>query len=97
MNLDGIWVVDHADQRALHELGDVLLEFRDDGSLRYTIRSGEKSQIILLHYEIDGETLVTDQPSAPRVERTAFSFSDDGALVLFYGGQPYRFKRMTMT
>jgi hypothetical protein len=36
---------------------------------------------------------LTDQPSAPNVERTAFSLSDDEVLTLSFGRVPYRFIR----
>lgn len=93
MNLTGTWVVDKMDKQATTELGDVLLEFGDDRSLIYTIRGKDKNQIINLRYQIDGATIITNQPSAPRVERTDFSLSDDGVLTLAFGGTPYRFRR----
>ena len=93
MNLIGAWVVDKTDARALAELGDVLMEFGEGGGLAYTIRTPDREQIMLLLYRIEGSTLVTDQPSAPKVERTAFSLSEDGVLTLEFGGTPYRFKR----
>jgi hypothetical protein len=88
-----MWVVDRADARALAELGDVLLEFHGDGRLTYTIRCDNKNQIILMRYKVEGDTVVTDQPSAPREERTAYSLSPDGILTLEFGGTPYRFRR----
>ena len=92
MNLVGAWIVDETDMRALADLGDVLLEFGEGGGLIYTIRGKDKDQIIKLRYRIEGSTIVTDQPSAPQVERTAFSLSDDGLLTLAFSGTPYRFK-----
>jgi hypothetical protein len=93
MNLVGTWIVKDTDKRTLAELGDVVLEFQENGGLTYTIRGPAKDQIIKLRYKIEGSTLVTDQPSAPRVERTAFSISDDGVLTLAFVGVPYRFAR----
>ena len=93
MNLVGAWVVDETDARALADLGDVLLEFGEDGGLIYTIRGQDKDQIIKLRHRIEGPTIVTDQPSAPQIERTAFSLSEDGVLTLAFRGTPYRFKR----
>jgi hypothetical protein len=91
MSLVGAWVVDRSDARALADLGDVLLEFGDGGGLLYTIRGADKDQIMKLHYRVEGAAILTDQPSAPRVERTAYSLSDDGILTLAFGGSPYRF------
>lgn len=93
MTLIGTWVVDEADRHALAELGHVVLEFDEYGGLTYIIRADGKQQIILMRYEVDGDTIVTDQPSAPRVERTSFSLSDDGKLVLAFGGEPFTFRR----
>jgi hypothetical protein len=93
MSLLGVWVVDRTDAKALAEFGDVLMEFHEDGQLTYTIRSETKTQIILMRYRVEGRTLVTDQPSAPREERTAYTLSPDGILTLEFGGTPSRFRR----
>ncbi|MDF0492390.1 hypothetical protein GPL17_31660 [Bradyrhizobium yuanmingense] len=93
MNLLGTWLVDETDELALARLGNVLLEFDENGGLRYTIREQDKYQIINLRYRVEGSTIVTDQPSAPQVERTQFSFSEEGVLTLAFGGVPYRFVR----
>jgi hypothetical protein len=92
MRLVGTWVVDDTDRHTLADLGNVELEFGEDGALTYTIHAEGKRQIIKLLYRIDGATIVTDQPSAPRMERTAFSLSEDGILILAFGGTPYRLK-----
>ncbi|MBR1131612.1 hypothetical protein [Bradyrhizobium iriomotense] len=93
MSLLGAWLIDDTDKVALARLGDVLLEFDENGGLRYTIREQGKRQIINLRYRVEGSTIVTDQPSAPQVERTEFSFPEDGVLTLAFGGVPYRFVR----
>jgi len=92
MSLIGAWLVDETDTRALTDLGNVLLEFGEGGGLLYTIRGQEKDQIIKLRYRVEGSTIVTDQPSEPRVERTQFSLTGD-MLTLAFGGVPYRFVR----
>lgn len=93
MNLLGAWLVDETDELGLARLGNVLLEFDESGGLRYTIREQDKRQIINLRYRVEGSAIVTDQPSAPQVERTQFSLTDDGVLTLAFGGIPYRFVR----
>lgn len=96
MSLIGAWIVDRSDLRAVAELGDVLLEFGEGGGLLYTTRGPDKDQIMKLRYSVEGATIVTDQPSAPRVERTAYALSDDDrTLTLAFGGVPYRFVRAT--
>ena len=57
MSILGTWVVDSTDTRALAELGDVLLDFHEDGQLTYTIRGKTKKQIILMH-NISGDTII---------------------------------------
>ena len=63
------------------------LEFKEDGQLEYTIYSTDKDQKIFLTYRVENNTLVTDQPSHPREERTPFTFTEDGKLALIYGDQ----------
>jgi len=75
-----------------HFVRRVPLEFGDGGGLLYTIRGQETDQIIMLRYKVEGSTIVTNQPSEPRVERTQFSLADD-TLTLSFGGVPYRFVR----
>ena len=94
MSVVGAWVVDETDTRALADLGDMLLEFGESDRLLYTIRGRDKDQIIKLRYQVQGATIITDQPSAPQIERTPFSLSDDGVLTLAFGGVPYRFRRV---
>ena len=93
MNLLGAWLIDESDEIALARLGNVLLEIDENGGLRYTIREQGKRQIINLRYRVEGSTIVTDQPSAPKAERTQFSLTEDGILTLAFGGIPYRFVR----
>jgi hypothetical protein len=92
-SLVGTWVLDETDQRGFADLGDVVMTFGEGDELTYTIRGPTKDQIIKLRYRIEGTMIVTDQPSAPQVERTHFSLSEDGILILAFGGVPYRFKR----
>ena len=63
----GTWVADPAGEDARECFGDVVMRFDPDGSLTYMIRGEEKEQIMLLRYRVEGDELVTNQPSAPRV------------------------------
>lgn len=92
MSLLGKWVIDPDDARRT-EIGDIRLDFSADGALTYVIRGLESDQIIKLRYRVEGAVLVTDQPSAPQIERTAFSLSPDGVLTLAFGGLACRFRR----
>lgn len=71
----------------------VEMEFRADGTLDYVILGAGKKQIMKLRYRVDGNHIVTNQPSAPREERSRFWFVEDD-LVLEYGGDQSRYKRL---
>lgn len=85
--LIGTWVSDPEDVDAIREFGPVTLEFEEDGHLTYTVHTRAKDQKIFLTFRVEGGTLVTDQPSSPRQERTAYSIGPDGKLTLWFGGQ----------
>ena len=87
----GRWISDPRDSASLAD--PVSLEFLDDGSLTYTLHGGEKNQVMLLQFYTDGENIITDQPSSPREERTPYSFSADGALLLLRDGQLFTYVR----
>jgi hypothetical protein len=93
--LIGRWVTDPTDKEAVNQFGLTTLVFTDNGELRYIIHAEGKDQIMLLTYRIDNSTLVTNQPSDPREERTDFSFTLDGKLVLDYRGTKGRYVRDT--
>lgn len=83
--LVGRWTTDPTDKEAVKEYGSTTLVFTESGELRYIIHAEGKDQIMLLTYRIDNATLITNQPSEPREERTAFLLTPDGKLVLDYG------------
>ena len=79
----GRWETDPDDATSLREYGRTFLEIRRDGTLDYSIHLPDKVSTIKLEYRIDGDTLITDQPSAPKEERTRFWLTD-GKLVLLF-------------
>lgn len=85
VELIGTWRTDPSDQWSLREYGDVSLQFTDTGTLVYTVHLPTKQQILKLVYRVEGEWLVTDQPSAPHEEWTQFSFTPDGRLAVLNG------------
>jgi hypothetical protein len=93
MDILGKWVVDPHDSVTLKQLGHVEMEFCKDGNLLYKLFVGEKIQIMKLRFRIEGTTIVSDQPSAPREERTPFSLSTKGVLTLTFQGVNSRFVR----
>lgn len=88
----GKWKIDPDDAAAKAAFGDVAIEFDDAGNLIYIIKAEDKDQVILMTYRVDGTTIITDQPSDPRPERTAYAISD-GVLSLSLGGVAARFIR----
>ena len=58
------------------------MEFFPDGRLEYRIHEGDKISIMKLTYRVSGDDILTDQPSAPREERTRFRFEDANTLLL---------------
>ncbi len=91
--LVGRWVIDPDDAEALKTYGQVTLVFGTDASLRYIVRGEKKDEIIILRYRIEDGTLITDQLSAPREDRTPFTLTPDGKLVLQYGQLQSRYVR----
>lgn len=90
--LIGCWHLETADP----ELGmtePAEIEFKPDGNMLYSIEAGSKWQIMRMTFRVDGSDLVTDQPSAPKEERTAFVLEGANRLVLDYGGAKASFLR----
>jgi hypothetical protein len=85
--LIGTWVSDPEDVDGIRELGRATLEFEEDGQLTYTAHAVGKDQKMFLTFRTEGGTLVTDQPSSPRQERTAYSIGSDGKLTLWFGSR----------
>ena len=90
--LVGCWHRTRADAPADGEVG-VELEFRPDGTLHYAIDTGGRWQIARLTYHVEGDVLVTNQPSAPAQSRTTFEVLDDGSLLLDYEGERSWYRR----
>jgi hypothetical protein len=83
-DLVGHW---HNDEEAVE------MEFLSNGLLVYAVELPDRWQIIQLTYRVDGDTLITDQPSAPREERTRYRVTSDGSLVLEFGGRETHYRR----
>ena len=58
----------------------VEIEFFQDGRMQYSIDAGDRWQIMKLTWHVEGNTLITDQPSSPRKERMTFNLESDGTL-----------------
>ena len=84
--LVGAWVTDPSDENSISTYGRVRLEFTQGGKLIYTIHAQGADQTILMTYRIDGDQVVTDQPSRPLEKRTRFTIRPDGKLCLLFEG-----------
>jgi hypothetical protein len=94
LRLVGDWTLDPSDTHARQALGDALLSFTANGELTHRVRGNAKHEILKLVYAISGNTITTDRPGAPRMERTGFSLTESGALTLALGGVSCRFLRV---
>ena len=91
----GRWTTDPTDTEAIEEYGQTTVVFSADGSLTYIIHGEGRDQVIIMKYRVDDGVLVTDQPSQPGEERTAFTITPDLKLVLEFGGSRSRYVRVS--
>jgi hypothetical protein len=94
--LIGKWNSDAGDAPGQHSYGKATLEFGADGSLVYTIHESDRDQVMLLTFRLEEPgIIVTDQPSSPRPERTAYEVTPQGKLILAFGGEESRYVRVS--
>jgi hypothetical protein len=84
--LIGRWKIDPRDSRSIDTFGNTILEFKEDGSLIYTVKEASKDQIMILTYELDQDTLVTNQESWPQKEKTDIVSLTDRMMILKFDG-----------
>lgn len=92
--LFGLWKSDPNDAQTIREYGNVLMEFTENNELIYTIKAGDKDQIILMTFEIVNSRLVTDQPTRPQKSFTDFKINGN-TLELYFGGVRSVFLKIT--
>jgi hypothetical protein len=63
------------------------MTFTHDGTLIYDIHENNKLQRMNLVYRIDGDTIISDQPSHPQEQRTRYRLESDNKLILEFEGQ----------
>jgi hypothetical protein len=91
--LVGRWKSDMDDQATRSGIGAVIQEFFPDGLLMYAAQQNGQTAVLEMRYRLDGEWLVTDQPSAPREERARVILDTDGRLVVGSGAERAVFLR----
>lgn len=93
-NLIGIWRIDPADVSSLEMYGEVRMHFKENRELIYSIFvENNTEQIMFLNYRIEGDMLITDQPSHPKITCTKF-FLEDDILELTLDGITSRYIRI---
>ena len=90
----GVWKTDQRPANAQPEDGDVVIEFKHDGSAEYSIYYPDRRDTILLSYRVEGDQLVFDQSPKSLPIRTKFAFNSDGSLLLWFNGVKGRFVRV---
>lgn len=83
----GVWLPDPGDGQIPREFENTSLEFKNGAQLDYVIHGTERVQKVFLEYRIEGDCLVTDQPSRRREEHTRFAFTPDDKLILEFEGR----------
>lgn len=80
----GLWILIENDTEAASK-EKVFMEFKPNGELILTYSSREKDSIIFLTYKIQGDVLVTDQPSHPRAEESSFYLTGKNLEIITNG------------
>ena len=82
----GVWKTDQRPANGKPEEGDVVIEFKQNGSAEYSIYYPDRKDTILLNYRVDDDQLVFDQSPKSAPMRTKFAFNSDGSLLLWFNG-----------
>jgi len=91
--LVGMWDLDPSDTVALARYGSSTMILGEDGRLTHVIHAPEKDMIMLLTWRTEGQTIITNQPSVPREEKTSYTLLDDHTLLLTLAGETSRYVR----
>jgi hypothetical protein len=94
-NLIGTWNSDDTDETTQKTLGKVTMTFTEDGKLVYDIFGDNKLQRMNMIYKVQGDTIISDQPSHPQEQRTNYKIESRDKLILDFKGEKTVFKRQT--
>ncbi len=64
----------------------VAMEFLSGGRLRYSFDVGERTQVLALVYQVEGNVLRTDNPRAPHAVETHYRLGEAGVLEFDFSG-----------
>jgi hypothetical protein len=94
-NIIGIWHSDQLDAVTQKKVGMVIIEFKFDGELIYTIFENDKMQKIYMSYEILDNIIISNQPSSPQRIETNFRILSDDKLELTFDNVSTKYIRMS--
>jgi hypothetical protein len=92
--LTGIWEL--MERRAADDPGSRIAELDADGTFTYRIGLGAQEIVMLLRWEVDGDTFITLDPDSGNEIRARYSL-DGGRLTLDYGGEVFTYARSART
>jgi hypothetical protein len=92
-NLIGSWNSDETGETTQKALGKVTMTFTEDGKLIYDVFEGGRQQRINMVYKVQGDTIISDQPSHPREQRTRYQIENGDKLILDFEGEKAVFNR----
>jgi hypothetical protein len=92
VRLLGRWRLQRADA-TLDFAPNATMEFLRGGRLRYSFEVSGSAQTVMLVYRVDGDMLLTDNPSNPHVRSTRLRFGAGDVLVLEFAGATAWFVR----
>ena len=64
----------------------VAMEFLRGGRLRYSFDVGDRTQVLALVYQVEGNILRTDNPRAPHAVETHYRLGEAGVLEFDFSG-----------
>ena len=76
------------------EYGTTRLHFFADGDLLFSVISATEEEVFRLTYVTVGGEIISDQPSAPRQERTRYTIEDPRILLLERQGVRTRYLKI---
>lgn len=92
-SLIGTWNSDENDPATKTAVGKVTMTFTEDGKLVYDLFDGASQQRIDMVYKIKGDTIISDQPSHPQEQKTAYKIQNGDKLILTFEGERTVFYR----
>jgi hypothetical protein len=91
--LIGVWESDTSDEATKNSLGNVTMTFTNTGELVYDINEGDRIQRMNMIYQVNGDVIISDQPSHPQKQKTTYIFETKDRLILKFDGMTTVFNR----